>query len=62
MVCGHTPHLSGLPQSNGHSICIDTWVYGDGWLSCLDVESGTIWQANEAGETRSLASTDQFLI
>jgi serine/threonine protein phosphatase 1 len=53
MVCGHTPQSSGLPRSNGHSICIDTWVYGDGWLSCLDVESGTVWQANEAGDTRS---------
>jgi len=54
MVCGHTPQSSGLPVSNGHSICIDTWVYGSGWLSCLDVDSGTIWQANETGETRSL--------
>ena len=53
MVCGHTPQLSGMPANNGHSICIDTWVYGQGWLSCLDVGSGTIWQANEAGETRS---------
>jgi len=58
MVCGHTPHLSGLPQSNDHSICIDTWVYGDGWLSCLDVESGTVWQANEAGDTRSFIRTN----
>ena len=54
MVCGHTIQESGLPLSNGHSICIDTWAYGAGWLTCLDVESGTIWQANEAGEHRSL--------
>lgn len=53
MVCGHTIQRSGLPRSNGHSICIDTWAYGSGWLSCLDVESGTVWQANEAGDTRS---------
>lgn len=53
MVCGHTVQSTGMPASNGHSICIDTWVYGDGWLSCLDVESGTLWQANEDGETRS---------
>ena len=53
MVCGHTIQESGLPRSNGHSICIDTWAYGDGWLSCLDVDSGTIWQANEAGDRRS---------
>lgn len=59
MVCGHTPSKSGLPQSNDYSKCIDTWVYGDGWLTCLDVESGTVWQANEAGDTRSFKMNDQ---
>ena len=54
MVCGHTVQRSGLPRSNGHSICIDTWAYGTGWLSCLDVESSMIWQANEAGDRRRL--------
>lgn len=54
MVCGHTIQQSGLPVSNGNAICIDTWAYGDGWLSCLDVETGTIWQANEVGDRRSL--------
>jgi serine/threonine protein phosphatase 1 len=60
MVCGHTIQECGKPAFNGNAICIDTWVYGDGWLSCLDVESGTVWQANEAGETRrlTLARTD----
>ena len=53
MVCGHTIQQSGLPVSNGAAVCIDTWAYGDGWLSCLDVDSGTVWQANEAGDTRS---------
>ena len=52
MVCGHTTQRSGLPKSNGDAVCIDTFVYGDGWLSCLDVESGTVWQSNENGDTR----------
>jgi len=60
MVCGHTPQKTGLPLSNGHSICIDTWAYGGGWLSCFDIDSGTLWQANEAGDTRSFAA-DQIL-
>lgn len=60
MVCGHTAQRSGLPRSNAHSICIDTWAHGGGWLSCFDVESGTVWQANEAGDTRSFAA-DQNL-
>jgi len=53
MVCGHTPQASGIPIRNEHAICIDTKVYAeDGWLTCLDVDSGKIWQANERGETR----------
>ena len=53
MVCGHTAQQTGLPIGNAHSICIDTWAYGGGWLSCFDVESRMVWQANEAGDTRS---------
>jgi serine/threonine protein phosphatase 1 len=52
MVCGHTAQQSGMPLSNAHSVCIDTWAHGDGWLTCLEVGSGMVWQANEAGETR----------
>jgi serine/threonine protein phosphatase 1 len=52
MVCGHTAQKSGLPLNLGHTICLDTWVYGDGWLTCLDVMSGAIWQANESGHVR----------
>jgi serine/threonine protein phosphatase 1 len=54
MVCGHTPQESGVPLDNGNAVCIDTLAYGGGWLSCLDVESGTVWQGNEAGEARTI--------
>ena len=53
MVCGHTAQRSGTPRNLGHAICIDTWVYGPGWLTCLDANSGHVWQANEAGQTRT---------
>jgi serine/threonine protein phosphatase 1 len=53
MVCGHTPQKSGIPRSIGHAVCIDTWAYGQGWLTCLDVGSGKYWQANQRRETRS---------
>jgi serine/threonine protein phosphatase 1 len=52
MVCGHSAQRSGRPAHNDSSVCIDTWAHGEGWLTCLEVESGTVWQANEAGETR----------
>jgi serine/threonine protein phosphatase 1 len=53
MVCGHTHQESGFPRNVGHAVCIDTWVYGDGWLTCLDVSSGGFWQANQQGQTRT---------
>jgi len=53
MICGHTRQKSGVPLDLGTSICIDTSIYDGGWLTCLDVLSGRIWQANEKGETRT---------
>src|SRR5262245_22491776 len=52
MVCGHTAQKSGNPLNLGHAICIDTWVYGLGWLTCLEVDTGQVWQANQRGELR----------
>jgi serine/threonine protein phosphatase 1 len=54
MICGHTSQKSGLPANRGFAVCIDTWVYGKGWLSCLDVTSGLVWQANQEGQQRQL--------
>ena len=53
MVCGHTSQKNGLPCDLGFAVCIDTWAYGDGWLSCLCVETGEVWQANDWGQTRA---------
>jgi serine/threonine protein phosphatase 1 len=53
MVCGHSEQRLGRPLVLDHAICIDTWVYGDGWLTCLDVGLEVYWQANERGQTRA---------
>lgn len=53
MICGHTEQRSGQPLVLEGAICIDTWAYGGGWLTCLDVETGEFWQANELGHTRT---------
>lgn len=53
VVCGHTAQKSGRPVHRGHAICIDTWVYGKGWLTCLDLESGQYWQANQKRQHRT---------
>ena len=52
MVCGHTAQKSGVPLVTGHAICLDTWCSGRGWLSCLDLGSGLVHQANQGGATR----------
>ncbi len=52
MVCGHTSQKSGLPRNLGFAVCLDTFAYGGGWLSCLDVGSGLVWQANHSGQVR----------
>ncbi len=60
MICGHTQQRSGVPLNLGYAVCIDTWAYGDGWLTCLDVTTGQLWQANQKGERRR-AHLDDFL-
>lgn len=53
MVCGHSEQRDGEPLVLERAVCVDTWVYGDGWLTCLDVAAGEFWQATELGQTRS---------
>lgn len=46
-VVGHTANRSGEIFNAGHLLCIDTYCYGGGWLTAVDVESGEVWQARE---------------
>src|SRR5262245_15708899 len=52
MVCGHTEQRGGWPLVLPHAICLDTHCYGGGWLTCLEIASGRVWQANALGATR----------
>jgi serine/threonine protein phosphatase 1 len=52
MICGHTAQRSGLPLILANAICIDTWAFGEGWLTCYDVHGGLFIQSNQAGEIR----------
>lgn len=51
-VVGHTPQTSGEILNAGHLVCIDTFCFGGGWLTALDVESREIWQADRDGNLR----------
>ena len=54
VICGHTPQMSGDPLVYPGWVCIDTMAYADhGWLTCLDVNTNVIYQANQAGEMRT---------
>jgi serine/threonine protein phosphatase 1 len=54
MICGHTSLRSGFPLHLGHTICIDTYAYGGGFLTCLDVGSNVIYQASQSGMKREM--------
>jgi serine/threonine protein phosphatase 1 len=51
-IVGHASQRSGEIFDLGYLKCIDTWCYGDGWLTALDIESGHAWQADKSGKLR----------
>jgi serine/threonine protein phosphatase 1 len=52
MICGHTPQAGSIPGSLPHAICLDTGAGFGGWLTCLEVATGQVWQSNQRGEIR----------
>ncbi|TDU73131.1 serine/threonine protein phosphatase 1 [Prosthecobacter fusiformis] len=58
MVCGHTAQKNGIPALKPQAICLDTWAYGEGWLTCLDVTTGEFVQANQAGVIKTFTMAD----
>jgi serine/threonine protein phosphatase 1 len=51
-IVGHASQKSGEVLDLGYLKCIDTWCYGEGWLTALQVDTGQMWQANKAGKLR----------
>jgi serine/threonine protein phosphatase 1 len=51
-IVGHTAQKNGEVLDLGHILCIDTFCYGGGWLTALDVGSGRTWQADAHGRLR----------
>ncbi len=58
MVCGHTPQEEGLPLVLDHLVCIDTAVFGGGWLTAYDVGHGIFYQTTTGGASRMLRISD----
>lgn len=53
IICGHTSQRSGIPALFGGGLCIDTYIYGGGWLTCYDTAAQTFVQTNERSEQRT---------
>jgi serine/threonine protein phosphatase 1 len=51
-IVGHSSQKGGEILDLGHIVCIDTFCYGGGWLTALDVLTDEVWQANREGELR----------
>lgn len=51
-VVGHTANRDGEIADYGHVICLDTYCYGGGWLTAMDLRNRTIWQASQDGQLR----------
>ncbi|WP_246106051.1 metallophosphoesterase family protein [Rosistilla ulvae] len=49
---GHTAHKEGEIMDFGHLVCLDTYCYGGGWLTAMDVRTRQTWQADISGQLR----------
>ncbi len=51
-IVGHTAQADGEIVDIGYLVCIDTWVYGEGRLTLMDVNTRQTWQADKTGRLR----------
>jgi serine/threonine protein phosphatase 1 len=53
VIVGHTSQKNGEILDLGHLKCIDSYCYGGGWLTALEVNTEEIWQADREGNMRT---------
>lgn len=53
-IVGHTPQRHGQVLETEHLICIDTYCYGGGFLTAVDLSTGDLWQSNIDGEIQQV--------
>ncbi len=52
VICGHTAQSEGRPVGNENWLCLDTCAYcPHGRLSALEVDTETLWQSSQQGDT-----------
>lgn len=52
VVVGHSSQKKGKVLDLGHLVCIDTYCFGGGRLTALDVATGDTWQVDRDGRPR----------
>lgn len=57
---GHTPQPFGQILNTEHLVCIDTYCFGNGYLSAMNLESGELIQVDRYGHLRRDALADFF--
>lgn len=53
VICGHTTQYAGDIADFGHTVFIDTYAYGDQWLTGINADTLEYWQANELGDVEN---------
>jgi serine/threonine protein phosphatase 1 len=54
VIAGHNSQKNGEILDLGNAKVIDTYCYGGGWLTALDVQTEQVWQADREGNMRRL--------
>lgn len=57
---GHSPQISGNVLDIGHLACVDTYCFGGGWLTAMDVDTDEILQASLQGHLRKAPLQSMF--
>ncbi|MBR0190535.1 MAG: serine/threonine protein phosphatase [Thermoguttaceae bacterium] len=52
---GHSAQRTGEILDCGHLVCIDTCLYGGGWLTAVEVQTGETLQVDAGGRFRRLS-------
>ncbi|OYP32345.1 metallophosphoesterase family protein [Rhodopirellula sp. MGV] len=55
-VVGHTANRDGEVLDAGHLVCIDTYCYGGGWLTAMEMNTRQVWQTDRQGRLKETAT------
>lgn len=57
---GHTPQPGGNVLDGGHVVCIDTYCFGNGYLTAFNVDTNEVIQADRHGHLRRTSALDDI--